>query len=243
MSAKVVYGVRPVSEALRAEGRVRRIYCAKESRAPAVEGIVGQAKERGVRFDFVPQAKINGLAGTQEHQGVAAVISPVAYTPLKDFLAACPPHAVVAVLDQVQHPRNLGLLARAAVGAGAAGLIVSQRGGAGADEAAVQASAGALFHLPLIEAANTAQAIRTLQNHGFWVYGLDSDGAQSVFEISWADRSAIVLGNETRGLRPGVKKACDVVTRIPLAGGLDSLNVAVAGGIVLFQVISCRQSV
>jgi 23S rRNA (guanosine2251-2'-O)-methyltransferase len=201
-----------------------------------VKALIDEAKRSKVRFDFVPQAKLNELAGTQEHQGVVAAISPVAYTPLETCLAECPVKSTLLVLDQIQHPKNLGLLIRTAVGAGACGVLVTSRGGALLDEDVLRSSAGTVFHIPIVQCGNLTQTLRTLKEAGFWVYAMDAAGGQSVFDVQWADRCALVLGNESEGLRPGVRKAADVSVTIPLAREIDSLNVAIAAGVVLFQV-------
>lgn len=236
MAGQVIHGANAVAEALRAGGRVNRLYLARDSKVRAAQQLVELAREDGVPYDFVPVARLNELAGTPEHQGVVAQVSPVTYADLEGWLSACPPRALVLALDQVQHPRNLGMLIRTAVGAGAAGVLLSSRGGALLDDTVVRASAGAVFHIPMMHCKNMPSALRALQEAGFWSYGLDAAGADDVFGIAWPDRCALVLGNETHGLRPTVRKACDALARIPLAGGLDSLNVAVAAGIALFQV-------
>lgn len=235
MAGRIIHGINAVSEALRAEGMVNRIYVAKESRAHGVAAVITAAKEAHVRFDFVPQAKLNELSGTHEHQGIVAVISPASYTSLDVCLAQCLPKATLLVLDQIQHPKNLGLLIRTAVGAGASGVLLTSRGGALLDDDVVRSSAGTLFHIPIVLCGNLAQTLRALKKADFWVYTLDVSGGESIFKVNWADRCALVMGNETEGLRPGVKKETDLSVSIPLANGLDSLNVAVAAGIALFQ--------
>jgi len=235
MSGKVIFGQNAVQEALRAKGRVNRLYVARDTKVRGLEALIAAAKQADVPFDFVPQAKLNELAETPEHQGVVATVSPVAYTPLEECLNRCGPKALLLVLDQVQHPKNLGLLIRTALGAGASGVILPERGGALMDDEVVRASAGAVFHIPVAVCGNVSQMLGTLKDCGFWVYALDGGGDANVFEVDWADRTALVLGNETNGIRPGVLKAADVIVRIPLAGGLESLNVAVASGIALFQ--------
>ena len=120
--------------------------------------------------------------------------------------------------------------------------MLTSRGGALLDDDVVRASAGTLFHIPIVLCGNLAQTLRTLKKAGFWVYTLDVSGGESVFSVKWADRCALVMGNETEGLRPGVKKETDLSVTIPLANGLDSLNVAVAAGIALFQTSLARES-
>lgn len=241
MAGEIIYGMNGVSEALRSGRRVNRLYLAKESRARGTDALIDAARERRIPFDFVPQAKLNELTGTREHQGVAAAVSPLEYATLEACLAACPPQATLLILDQVQHPKNLGMLIRSAVGAGACGVLLPSRGGALLDESVVRASAGAVFHVPVVLCGNLAQAIRAVQDAGFWVYGLDAKGSENVFRVDWPARCAVVVGNESEGLRPVVAKACDVLVRIPLSGGLDSLNAAVAASVALFQVAAARE--
>jgi 23S rRNA (guanosine2251-2'-O)-methyltransferase len=235
MAGRIIYGLRAVQEALAAGSRVNRLYLAKEQRARDADSLIDLARKQGVPFDFVPQAKINALTGTQEHQGIAAAISPLEYSTLEACLAACPPRATLLVLDQVQHPRNVGMLLRSAMGAGASGVLLSARGGALLDDDILRASAGAAFHIPIVPIKNMAQSIRQLRDHDFWIYRLAA-GGKDVFEMDWPGRVALVAGNETKGLRPGVSKVCDETIGIPLANGLESLNVAVAGSVALFQV-------
>jgi len=238
MAGSTIHGMNAVREALRGGRQVNRLYLATESRAHGWKALIELARQAGVPFDFVPQAKLNALAGTQEHQGVVASISPLAYAALEECLAQCPSRALLLVLDQVQHPKNLGLLIRTAAGAGASGVIVTARGGALLDEAVVRASAGLVLHVPIVLAKNLPQTLARLRDAGFWSYALDGQAEQDLFRTPWPERCAIVMGNETTGLRPAVRKACDTALRIPLAEGVDSLNVAVAAGIALFQVRS-----
>lgn len=235
MSGKVVYGANAVREALRSKHQVNRLYLARDGRVRDAEGLIALAREKGVPFDFVPLAKVNAMAESDEHQGVAATVSPVGYAEFGEWLATCPATALVLALDQIQHPKNLGMLLRTALGAGASGVLLTARGGALIDESVVRASAGAVYHVPVVNCKNLGQALRKLRDGSFWSYGLDATGETSVFEAQWGARTVLVLGNETSGIRPGVRKHCDALVRIPLAAGLDSLNAATAAGVALFQ--------
>lgn len=234
-TADTVAGLRAVAEALAAGAQVNRLFVAKGRRDPALDALLDTAREHGVPFEWVPPAKLNALAGASDHQGVVARVSPVAYHPLEAWLADFHGDGCLLVLDQVQHPKNLGMIIRTAVGAGCAGVIVPARGGALVDDAVVRASAGTVFHVPLVRCGNVAQALRSLQAAGFWVYGMAGTAPRSVFQVDWPARAALVMGNETHGLRHGVAKACDDTLRIPLAPRVESLNVAVAAGIALFE--------
>lgn len=235
MSENIVYGFNAVSEALHNPRTINRIYIAKESRDRSVAPLLDLARLAKVRFDFVPQAKLNELTGTHAHQGIAALISPASYLSLKDLIETCSSRAIILVADRIQHERNLGLMIRSALGAGAAGIVISDRASALLDEAVVRASAGTALRLPICKEPNLPTAIRLLKEHGFWIYGLDAQADQSVFDVDWARRVALVVGNETEGLRPGVRKTCDVMVKIPLRNELESLNAAVSASIALFQ--------
>jgi 23S rRNA (guanosine2251-2'-O)-methyltransferase len=234
----LICGRQPVKEALLSGQPLERLYLADTVKGRDITEIKRLALEREVRFDFVPIAKINKLLGSHDHQGVAAAVSAVQYGDLEAFLretAGTVPLTLV-ILDEIHSPRNVGLIARTAVGAGAAGMLLCKRGGAGVDEEVVRASAGVVYRLPLFKVANLVQALDRLKEHGFWIYGLDAHGPTDLFAANWPERVALVLGNEHEGLRRLVRERCDELVRIPLDGGIDSLNVAVAAGIALFQV-------
>jgi 23S rRNA (guanosine2251-2'-O)-methyltransferase len=125
---------------------------------------------------------------------------------------------------------------RTAVGAGAAAVMLSGRGGSLINDQVFRASAGAVFHIPMIKSNSLTQDLQRLKQHDFWIYGLDANGESSVFTERWARRSAIVIGNEHAGSRPVTRKLFDLTVRIPMAKPFDSLNAAVAAGIVLFQI-------
>lgn len=232
----IIFGLKPVREALDQNRSINRIYVAKESHASGCKGVIDEAKDRSIPFDFVPQAKLNELTQTRDHQGIAAKVSPIEYASLAEFLDTCPATATVLILDQIHHPKNLGLIIRTAVGAGAAGIMLTARKGALIDDSVVRASTGTVFNVPILMENNLANTLKKLKEAGFWVYGLDAAGTASVFDIDWPKRTALILGNETKGMRPNIVKQCDELVSIPLENNLDSLNVAVAAGIALFQV-------
>lgn len=235
---EVIFGYNAVSEALNAGHPINRLYFSVQSRRPYIAELKELAYEARVRFDFVDVAKLNVLAGTGEHQDVVAVISPVEYTELTDFLRtnADAPTLTIVILDQLQHAGNVGIIVRTAVGAGASAVMLTARGGSLINDQVFRASAGAIFHIPIIKSASLPQDLLTLKKHDFWIYGLEADGDNDVFTEKWARRSAFIIGNEHEGARTVTRKGVDISVRIPMAGGFDSLNAAVAAGIVLFQI-------
>lgn len=224
-----------MGEALRVPGQVHRLYVASDSKAIDGVELTASAKAARVPIEYVPIAKLNALTATKDHQGSAAAISPITYTELKDLIRSCPDKAGLIVLDRIQHSRNVGMIVRAAAAAGAAGIIVPARGAAKIDDTLIRASAGALFHLPITRVSNLAQALRQLQEAGFWCFGLDASEGENIYEARWPARYAFILGNESDGMRSGVKKNCDTLLHIPIEPGAESLNVAMAATIALFE--------
>jgi 23S rRNA (guanosine2251-2'-O)-methyltransferase len=234
----IIFGYNAVAEALKAGHPLNRIYFSLSSRRPTITELKELAQQNNVRYDFVDIAKLTSLAQTPEHQDVVAITSPVEYTDLDQFLeanASVNPLLIV-VLDQVQHAGNVGLIIRTAVGAGASAIMLSGRGGSLINDQVFRASAGAVFHIPIIKSMSLTRDLKRLKEHDFWIYGLDANGQSDVFTEKWAKRSAIVIGNEHAGAREVTRKQCDLTVRIPMANAFDSLNAAIAAGIVLFQV-------
>jgi 23S rRNA (guanosine2251-2'-O)-methyltransferase len=235
----LIWGLHEVVEALETGHPVARIYFALEAGGALVERIKELARRHRVRFDFVDVGKLGHLAGTREHQDVVARISPVQYRDLDELLqrATLEQRLTVVALDQVQNSRNVGLIVRTAAGAGAAAILLPTRGGKLVDEEVARASAGAVFRVWIVPSPNVAKDLARLKGHGFWIYGLEAGAEQEVFAVEWPARRVLVVGNETKGLRPLVRKTADAVVSIPLAGGMDSLNVAVALGVALFDIV------
>jgi 23S rRNA (guanosine2251-2'-O)-methyltransferase len=234
----IIFGYNAVAEALRAGHPLNRIYFTQTSHRPHIAELKALAQANDVRYDFVEIGKLTALAQTAEHQDVVAITSPVEYAELSDFLEAnrdINPLLVVA-LDQVQHSGNVGLIIRTAVGAGASAVILNARGGSLINDQVFRASAGAIFHIPIIKSMTFQRDLERLKEQEFWVYGLDASGTADVFTEKWAKRSVIVIGNEHAGARDVTRKTFDLTVRIPMATAFDSLNAAVAAGIVLFQV-------
>ena len=231
----IIYGLKPIQEAMQSGYSINRIYVAKESRASGCSSILDEAKAKSIPFDFVPQAKINDLTHTLEHQGIAAKVSPIEYTDLKDFLRTCADVTTVLILDQVHHPKNLGMIIRTAVASGTGAIVLTARKGALIDDSVVRASTGAVFHIPIIKSNNLSQSIKQLKDADFWVYGLDAQGNTDIFGLDWPTKTALIIGNETKGLRANIQKNCDDVLYIPLHKKMESLNASVAAGIALFQ--------
>jgi len=227
----VLSGIHPVAEALRARHPLERVLVAQGAGGPRVQEIIDMARRASVPVRFEARAALDRLAGTAAHQGVVALGAAKKYADL-DVAAAS---RLVVVLDCVEDPHNLGAIIRTAHAAGAGAVVIPERRAAGITDVVAKAAAGALEHLPVVRVVNVNRTLEELKERGFWIYGLDERGPEDYDKIAYASPAALVLGGEGKGLHEQVKKHCDVLVRIPLAGKISSLNVSVAAGVVLFE--------
>ncbi len=225
-------GVHPVLEALRARRPLERVLIARGAGGPRIEEIVALCRELHVPVRFEPREALDRMAGSAVHQGVVALGAAQRHVDVEDVLDGA--HMLV-VLDGVEDPHNLGAIARTAHAAGADALVVPERRAAGLTETVAKAAAGALEHLPIARVTNVTRTLETLKQRGFWIYGLDERGDQDYDRVAFTEPAALVLGGEGKGLHDLVRRHCDFLVRIPLAGQISSLNVSVAAGIVLFE--------
>jgi 23S rRNA (guanosine2251-2'-O)-methyltransferase len=225
-------GIHPVLEALRAHRPLERVVVAKGVAGPRIDEIVGLCRELQVPVRFEPRAVLDRLAASGVHQGVVALGAAQPHTDLDELLESA---RMLVVLDGVEDPHNLGAIVRTAHAAGADAIVVPERRAAGLTETVAKAAAGALEHLPVARVTNISRTLEDLKKRGFWIYGLDERGDQDYDRVEYTEPAALVLGGEGHGLHDLVRRHCDVLVRIPLAGKISSLNVSVAAGVVLFE--------
>ncbi len=243
MKEEIVYGFNPVMEALRSSRRAFELFVAAGARDKRLERLLKLASEKGVPVRHREKGDLARLCGTDHHQGVALRVESFAYVELADILACwreSGESGLLLVLDGVQDPHNLGALIRSAACAGAHGVIIPTDRAAHVTPAVEKASAGAVGTVPVAQVTNIARTMEELKEAGFWVYGADSSAAASVFDQDFTGNVALVIGSEGEGIRPLVKKKCDLLVNIPLKGGVSSLNASVSGGILLFEVVRQR---
>lgn len=233
----IVFGINPVLEALKG-GRVRELRVSQRA-DERLGRLLAAARQRNVPVYRVTAEELDRLSRKGVHQGVAAEVEERAAAALSDLLAG-PAVPLLVVLDGVEDPHNLGAIARSVDAAGAGGLVVQERRSAALDGVAVKASAGALHHIRVAEVVNIARAIEELKEANVWVVGLAGEGDVPYTDVDFTLPTAIVLGAEGQGLRRLVRERCDRLVRIPLHGQIDSLNVSVAAGIVLFEAVRQR---
>jgi len=227
----ILSGIHPVAEALRAKRPLERILVAQGAGGPRMQEIIDMARRASVPVRFEPRSALDRLAASAAHQGVVAMGAANKYA---DFEAAVSAPLVV-VLDGVEDPHNLGAIIRTAHAAGAGAMIIPERRAAGVTDVVAKAAAGALEYLPITRVTNINRALEELKEKGYWIYGLDERGTETYDQADYAAPTAFVLGGEGKGLHEQVRKHCDVLVRIPMAGKISSLNVSVAAGVVLFE--------
>lgn len=229
----------PLLETLRSSPeRVNKIFIQQERGPRRIGEVIREAKARGIPLSFVPVRQLDKLAA--RHQGAVAEVSPKAYCSLDEILAGSEKPFLV-LLDEVEDPQNLGAIVRSAEAAGADGLVLPERRSAGLTETVDTVSAGALGHLRVARVANLARAMDGLKQRGIWLVGAEGSAGQPWHAFDYTVPVGIVLGSEGRGLRPVVRKACDKVLAIPMAGRVNSLNVAAAAAVFLFEVVRQRR--
>ena len=249
---EILYGYHPVTEALKAGKRtIAELWLARDKSSPRMEKIVEKAHAGDIPFSRVPPARLFALAGSERHQGVCARASSFHYVGLDEVLkgaaaalekAARTSPVCLLLLDSIQDPHNLGALIRTAYCAGVDGVVIPKDRCAAPSPAVSRISAGALEHTRLIRATNLVKIISALKSKGLWVAGLDRAAGDTLFSMDFKVPLAIVVGSEEKGLRPLVKKNCDMLVGIPQMGNVDSLNASVAGGIVMYEVFRQRRS-
>lgn len=237
----LIYGLNPVLEALRA-GRVRRLRIAARGDR-RMDEVVAMAKAAGVTVERVDAQALERLTGGAVHQGIAADLSPMPGYSVEELVEGAAPAApLLVVLDGVEDPHNVGAIARSVDAAGAHGIIRQARHAAALEGAAAKASAGATAFVRFATVVNIARALEDLAAAGVWTVGFAGEANDAYDEVDYTLPTAIVVGGEGEGLRRLTKERCDRLVRIPMAGGVSSLNVSVAAGVALFEAARQRRA-
>ncbi len=290
---EVLYGLHPVSEALKA-GRRRfdHVLVARERHDERLDRVISQCRDAGIRVREESREQLTLAANTPAHQGVVALVRPQEFLTIEDLFAPDPatnksesgksPARLVLAIDGVEDPQNLGALLRVADGAGVDGVLLTERRSAPLSPAAMKASAGAAEHLRIARVVNLVRSLEELKRHNLWIVGLDAGGLHAGLgagvDAGVAERGqttgptprgpaagptprgpaagpspydqfdftgdlVIVLGSEGAGLHDLVRRTCDHLLHIPMAGGVSSLNVSAAGAVVLFEAARQRRAV
>jgi 23S rRNA (guanosine2251-2'-O)-methyltransferase len=244
---EVLYGVHPVEEALKAGKRkFDHVIVSRERDDLRLEKLVTLCRQLGVRVLQESRDQLTLRAQTPAHQGIVAMVKPMGLLAIEDLFEPAPaiPGAarLVLALDGVEDPQNLGALLRVADGAGVDGIVLTERRSAPLSPVAIKASAGAAEHLRIARVVNLVRALEDLKRQNLWIIGLDERGASDYDNFDFTGDCVLVLGREGAGLHDLVRRTCDHLLRIPMAGGVSSLNVSAAGAVVLYEAARQRRN-
>ena len=240
-----IYGIRTVMEAIKSGEAVDKIFIQKGLSGSLVRELEELIKSHKIHMAYVPVEKLNRL-NSRNHQGVIASISPVKFVELDDLINKAvseKKNALFLLLDQISDVRNLGAIIRTAECAGVDGIILPGQGSAPINADTVKTSAGAVFNIPLAKVSHLKDAVYYLQGSGIQVIGATEKTNQNLYDIDFNSPSAIIMGSEDKGISPSLLKIVDQKAKIPLLGSTDSLNVSVACGIMLYEIVRQRMPI
>lgn len=241
----IIFGVLPVTEALRARNRrIEKILIAERAREKRISEIWSLAKENGVPLQKVSRENLSGYVEEgANHQGVIALAAAADYADADKLITeiTAKENSLSLILDSVEDPRNLGAILRAAECAGADGVFIPEHRAVGLTETVVKTSAGATEYIKIAKVKNLNRLIEKLKSHNIWVVGTSADAEMNYNEWDWSQPSALVLGSEGKGLHRLVAENCDALVKIPMRGKIKSLNVSVACGVILFEAVRQRE--
>jgi 23S rRNA (guanosine2251-2'-O)-methyltransferase len=236
-------GIHAVREALEADRPLDSLIVARGTHGNRIEELVRLARQHGIPVRFEERIQVDRAAGTREHQGVVALVAASPSASFEDLLKSRDPHSapgLLVLLDGVEDPQNLGAIVRTSLAAGAQGVVIPERRAAGLSDTVSRASAGALAHLPVARVKNLSRAMEEMKEAGYWLVGLDERAEKLHTEVDLKLPVGIVLGGEGKGLHALTRERCDFLVSIPTTGPVRALNVSVAAGVVLFEVVRQR---
>jgi 23S rRNA (guanosine2251-2'-O)-methyltransferase len=245
---EVLYGLHPVEEAIRSGSRsLDHVLVARDRKDERLERVIALCRVGGIRVAMESREQLTRLAKTDAHQGVLAMVRERQFLGIEDLLkpgraAAEGRHKFFLALDGVEDPHNLGALLRTAEGAGIDGVVIPERRSAPVNATVAKTSAGASEHVRIARVTNLVRSLEQMKQKNVWVLGLDERGTPDYMDFDFRTDCVLVLGREGAGLHDLVKKTCDHLLRIPMAGAVSSLNVSVAGAIVMYEAMRQRRT-
>jgi 23S rRNA (guanosine2251-2'-O)-methyltransferase len=237
-----IRGRNAVLEALRSGARpVHKLYIASGVRDREIQELMTLSRSKGVVAQTVERAVLDRLSNQQRHQGVVAAIAAHEFFDEEDLFDVLTVNSILVILDQVEDPRNLGAIIRTAHCAGIEAVVITKHHSSGLTDVVAKTAAGALEHTRVVRVTNLAMFLQRLKEIGFQIVGVCPEGTSSYTSVGWDGRVAVIFGSEGKGLRRLTKESCDALVSIPMMGNIDSLNVSVAVGVVLFEAIRQRK--
>lgn len=239
-----IIGRKPVLEAINSGAEIEVVYVSFGQHGDAINRIFTAAKKNGIKVSQVSPQKFNSIAKNEDAQGVVAFKSTQKFYELGDLIdeAKKSAHPLLLLLDSIQDPHNLGAILRTAECAGVDGVIVTTNQSSPITETVEKISAGAVSYVKVCRVTNLVQTMNILKEEGFWTVGTSLNNSKNYSEMDYKMPVALVMGNEEKGIRKLVAETCDFLVKIPMQGKVDSLNVSVATGVLLFEINRQRNS-
>lgn len=238
---EVIFGINPLIEALTGNGRrITKILIARGRGGEPLKKILVLAEKKGIPVEFQERKILDGEVGNASHQGVIAYCKGFQYVTLDEVIAhrhEALSRNVILMLDGITDPQNLGSIIRTAHCFGVNGVVIPERRSAQVSASVVKSSAGAVFSTPVTRVLNVSSTIDYLKTRGFWIYGTEAQGGEDVTRLDYQNHICLVMGSEGKGMRHLVKQKCDFLISIPMVGVVGSLNVSVAAGIILYEIV------
>lgn len=234
----IIFGRAPVLEALKNSHPIDKIIIKSGPYAKSLIPVIDEAKKRNIVIQQADGARLDRMANGENHQGVIAMISAYSYVSVNDIISG-KDNAFVIICDKITDPHNLGAIIRTANCVGADGVIIPKRDSAGVNSVVMKTSAGAVEYTPVAKVTNLASTIDELKERGFWITAADMDG-QSMYDIDFKGKIAIVVGSEGKGVSRLVREKCDFIAQIPMYGEINSLNASVAAAVLMYEAVRQR---
>lgn len=236
-------GRNSVLEAIKSDRTINKILVSKGDREGSIKQIIALAREKGIIVQETDRISLDKISTTHAHQGVIAFVSVKDYVEVEDILEIAKAKGeapFIILLDGITDPHNLGSILRTANAVGAHGVVIPKRRAIGLTAAVSKASAGAIEYVPVARVTNISQTIEYLKEHNLWIVGTDQSGEKSFYDIDLKGAIALVIGSEGEGMGKLVSEKCDFVVNLPMKGQISSLNAAVAGAIVMYEILKQR---
>jgi len=235
--AEVIYGANPVKEILKAGRREIKCIYLLENRRDLIKEIQNLSRNFRVKIIHADRATLDRVCSTSLHQGIAAVVAPYTFSHVDSLISNCKhkKNSLLLMLDEITDPMNFGSIIRSSLLFGVDGIIVQEKHSCPVSAVVCRASAGAVEHTDIVRTVNLVNTVKKLKEDGFWIYGAESTASDSFSNIDFSEKAVIVMGSEGKGISRLLRENCDVLIKIPTTGIIDSLNVSVATGIILFN--------
>lgn len=239
----ILYGVNPIYEALGSTRvEIEKIYVSKGGAKGRLGTILRKAREKDVPVSHVPIDVLRKISGTEKNQGIAASLSASHYSSKEEILGSVDDDSILLILDGIEDPGNFGAIIRTAVATGISGIFIPSRGAVGMTHIAAKRSAGAIVHAEIARVKSLISLANEIKAKNFFLVALSKGGEKSIYEIQYRLPLAIILGSEKKGIKRELREKVDEIVSIPMTAKVESLNVSVSAGIVLYEVLRRRAS-